>query len=335
LEAARRAYAAGDTHYVPNAGIPALRAELARKLMTRNGLDAQPSQVVVSAGGAQALHLTLSLTVAAGDEVLVPDPGWPNFAMAVQLLQASPVRYPLRAEHGFRPDPAELEALVTDRTRAIIVNTPSNPLGTVLPAEDVEALVRFADRHNIWLISDECYDGLTFEVEHVSPARFDTAGRVLSCYSFSKTYAMTGLRVGYLLAPEHVAETAAKLQEPMIACVNAPAQVAALAALTGPQDEAEAMLAAYRERRDSAVAQLTAAGRAHVYPEGAFYLWLDVHDLFAGDVQAWALDLLRTRSVAVAPGTTFGPLGEGWARVSLATGTDDLLEGLARLEAPA
>ncbi len=335
LEAARRAYAAGDTHYVPNAGIPALRAELTRKLKARNGLDAEPSQVVVSAGGAQALHLTLSLTVAEGDEVLVPDPGWPNFAMAVQLLQATPVRYPLRTENGFRPDLAELEALVTDRTRAIIVNSPSNPLGTVLPGEDVEALVRFADRHDIWLVSDECYDGLTFGVEHVSPARFDTAGRVLSCFSFSKTYAMTGLRVGYLLAPEHVAETAAKLQEPMIACVNAPAQVAALAALTGPQDAAEAMLAAYRERRDAAVAQLTAAGRAHVYPEGAFYLWLDVRDLCAGDVEAWALDLLRTRGVALAPGTTFGPLGEGGARVSLATDTDGLLEGLARLQVPA
>lgn len=134
LEAARRAYAAGDTYYVPNAGIPALRAELARKLQSRNGLSAEPSQVVVSAGGAQALHLTLSLTVAEGDEVLVPDPGWPNFAMAVQLLQATPVRYPLRAENGFRPDPAGLDALVTDRTRAIIVNTPSNPLGTVLAA---------------------------------------------------------------------------------------------------------------------------------------------------------------------------------------------------------
>jgi aspartate aminotransferase len=332
LEAARRAYAVGDTHYVPNAGIPALRAELARKLRTRNGLRADPSQVVVSAGGAQALHLTLSLTVAEGEEVLVPDPGWPNFAMAVQLLQATPVRYSLRAENDFRPDPAELDALVTHRTRAIIVNTPSNPLGTVLRSAQVEELVRFADRHDIWLISDECYDGLTFGVEHVSPARFDTAGRVLSCFSFSKTYAMTGLRVGYLLAPEPVAEIAAKLQEPMIACVNAPAQAAALAALTGPQDDAEAMLSAYRERRDAAVAQLTAAGRAHVHPEGAFYLWLDVRDLCDGDVDGWALDLLRTRGVAVAPGTTFGPLGEGWARVSLATDTDDLLEGLARLE---
>ena len=333
LDAARRAYASGDTHYVPNAGIPALRAAIACKLLQRNGLQVAPSQVVVSAGGAQALHLALSLVVGHGDEVLVPDPGWPNFAMGVQLLQATPVRYPLRPENGFRPNAAELSGLVTNRTRAIIVNTPSNPLGTVLPAEEVEALVRLADRHDMWLVSDECYDGLTFGVEHVSPARFDKAGRVLSCFSFSKTYAMTGLRVGYLVAPETVAATAAKLQEPMIACVNAPAQAAALAALTGPQDEAQSMLETYQERRDAAVSQLTAAGRPHVHPEGAFYLWLDVRNLCDGDVDTWAMDLLHMRGVALAPGTTFGSHGEGWARVSLAADTHSLLTGLAGLEA--
>lgn len=332
LKAAQQSYAAGETHYVPNAGITTLREALAQKVTSANGFHADPSQVVVSAGGAQALHLALSLTISAGDEVLLPDPGWPNFAMTVQLLQGTPVRYPLRPENRFRPDLAELDSLVTARTRAIIINTPSNPLGTVLPAEQVEALVAFADRHDLWLISDECYDGLTFDVAHVSAARFDTHGRVLSCFSFSKTYAMTGVRVGYLVAPHAVSETAAKLQEPMIACVNAPAQAAALAALTGPQDAAEQMRSAYQQRRDAAVAQLKTAGRSHVQPQGAFYLWLDVRDLCDGDVATWALRLLQERSVAVAPGTVFGPLGEGWARVSLATDADDLREGLSRIE---
>ncbi|WP_448611249.1 pyridoxal phosphate-dependent aminotransferase [Geodermatophilus sp. URMC 60] len=331
VEAARAAYAAGETHYVPNAGIDALRVAIAEKVSSANGFAVTAGQVVVSAGGAQALHNALSLTLSAGDEVLIPDPGWPNYAMGVQLLQAVPVRYPLRPENGFRPDPVELARLVTERTRVLVVNTPSNPLGTVLPATDVEALVRLAEGHDLWLLSDECYDALTFGQPHVSPGRFDRDGRVLSAFSFSKTYAMTGLRVGYLITTEEVARQSAKLQEPMLACVNAPAQAAALAALRGPQDAVAMMRAAYRERRDLALAQLDAQGMGYLTPEGAFYLWVDVRDRNSGDVATWAMDLLRQHHVAVAPGTTFGPRGEGWVRLSLATATEDLIEGIRRM----
>ena len=331
IEAARASYAAGETHYVPNAGIGELRSAIAEKVSTANGFAVTERNVVVSAGGAQALHNAFSLTLEAGDEVLIPDPGWPNYAMAVQLVQGVPVRYPLRSERGFRPDPAELAGLVTDRTRLIVVNTPSNPLGTVLHAAEVEALVRFAEEHDLWLLSDECYDALTFGSPHVSPGRFDRDGRVLSAFSFSKTYAMTGLRVGYLVTPEDVAQHAAKLQEPLLACVNAPAQAAALAALRGPPDDVITMREAYRERRDRAVAQLDAQGMRYLRPEGAFYLWVDVRDRCAGDVAGWAMDLLRSSHVAVAPGTTFGPLGEGWVRLSLATDAEDLLEGIRRM----
>jgi aspartate aminotransferase len=325
------ALARGETRYVANAGVPALREAIAAKLAARNALAVDPAQVVVSAGGMQAVHLALAATVQAGDEVLVPDPGWPNFAMAVGLLQARPVGYPLRPEAGFLPDLDQCAGLVTERTRALVVNSPSNPLGSVFDAALCEALVRFADTHDLWLISDECYDEITFEAEHVSAARWDTEGRVLSCFSFSKTYAMTGMRVGYLVAPTAVAATAAKLQEPLIACVNAPAQYAALAALEGPQAVVGEMRDVYRERRDAAAALLDAASVGYLLPRGAFYLWIDVRDRSAGDVKAWALELLRTRGVAVAPGTTFGTRGEGWIRVSLATATDDLLEGLRRL----
>jgi aspartate aminotransferase len=331
IEAARAAYAAGDTHYLPNAGRSSLREELAAKITQQNGFHVEAAQVVVTAGGAQALHLALSLTLSAGDEVLIPDPGWPNYAMAVGLLQANPVRYTLSADHDFRPRPEDLAELVTPRTRVMIVNTPSNPLGTVLPGNDVEALVRFADEHDIWLLSDECYDALTFGVEHVSPGRFDRDGRVLSAFSFSKTFAMTGLRVGYLAAPAEVAAAAAKLQEPMIACVNAPAQAAALAALTGPQSAVTQMRDTYWKRRDEACALLDRLAVGYALPHGAFYLWVDVRDRCGGDVSSWALELLRQQHVAVAPGTVFGPSGEGWLRVSLATDDDDLLEGLRRL----
>src|SRR5215210_5010840 len=329
----RRALDRGDTRYVANAGIPVLRDAIAEKVAARNGFDVRPDQIVVSAGGMQALYMALAATVAAGDEVLVPDPGWPNFAMAVQLLQARPVGYPLHAGNAFLPEIADLAPLVTDRTRALIVHFPSNPLGAVLPAALADRLCRFADEHDLWLISDECYDEITFDAEHVSPGRYDQQDRVLSCFSFSKTYAMTGMRVGYLVAPERVAVTTAKMQEPLIACVNAPAQYAALAALEGPQDFVEVMRRAYHERRDAAAALLDGAGVGYLLPQGAFYMWVDVRDRCGGDVKAWALELLRERHVAVAPGTAFGAEGEGWVRISLATDTEGLLEGLGRLAA--
>ena len=331
LEATADAVLKGHTRYVPNAGLPALREAIGTKVRARNGIDAGDDQVIVTAGGMQALHLALATVVSAGDEVLVPDPGWPNFAMVVQLLQATPVRYGLRPETGFQPDPAELARLVTPRTRVVLVNSPANPLGTVTPEPLIRELVGFAAAHDLWIVSDECYESFTFGTPHVSPAAHDADGRVLSCFSFSKTYAMTGVRVGYLVTPPRLAAVCAKLQEPMIACVNAGAQFGALAALTGPQDQVVAARDTYRARRDAATALLDAAGVRHLRPEGAFYLWLDVGDRCGDDVTDWAVRLLRDRKVAVAPGPTFGPHGSGWVRVSLATATEDLLEGLRRL----
>jgi aspartate aminotransferase len=331
LDGARRALTAGETRYVSNAGIPPLRAALASKLERVNGLVARPEQVVVTNGGMEALFVSLAAVLSEGDEVLLPDPGWPGFDNAVRVLRGRIVSYALEPGRGFLPDVDALERLVTPRTRALLVNFPSNPLGAMLPAELAEALVRFADAHDLWLISDECYDQITFGAEHVSPARFDEQGRVLSCFSFSKTYAMTGMRVGYVHAPEAAAGVIATVQEPVIACVNAPAQHAALAALEGPQDIVPLMRDAYRSRRDQAAARLDEAGLAYLFPQGAFYLWIDVSPLCGGDVKAWALELLRAQRVAVAPGTAFGPRGEGWIRVSLATEADELLEGLDRI----
>jgi aspartate aminotransferase len=272
-----------------------------------------------------------SLTLSQGDEVLIPDPGWPNFAMAVQLLQGVPVPYALRPENGFLPSIEDLEALVTPRTKMILVNTPSNPLGTVIPAELVEQLVRFAEKHDLWLLSDECYDALTYGAEHVSPARFDTQGLVLSAFSFSKSYAMTGVRVGYLVCPPGIAEHAAKLQEAMISCVNAPAQAAAIAALTGSQEQLGEMRAAYARRRELGMRLLTEAGIPFLEPHGAFYIWVDVREIADRPVAEWALHLLEQKQVAVAPGTAFGSGGEGWIRLSLAADDEAVETGIRRI----
>jgi aspartate aminotransferase len=334
LAAASSALSARETRYSPNGGIPQLRAAIAEKLLRHNGLTVPMNRIAVTAGGMQALHLAMSAMLHTGDEVLIPDPGWPNFEMAATLVQATPVHYPLRAEHGFLPEVAELEALITPRTRAILINSPSNPIGPVLTEDLAEKLCRFADEHDLWVISDECYDQLTFDVPHVSLGRFDTAHRVFGCFSFSKTYAMTGLRVGYLAAPDDTtAATLTKLQETVVSCVNTPAQFAALAALTGPQDIVETMRLAYRDRRDAAVEFLDRHGVGYLRPQGAFYLWIDVRDRCGGDVRSWTMDRLRRHGVAVGPGDAFGPSGQGWVRVSLATETEALLEGLRRLVA--
>lgn len=333
IEAAREAYARGETHYVPNAGIPQLRAAIAAKLRSRNGIIVSDEQIVVTAGGMQALHLAFTLTLSPGDEVLVPDPGWPNFAMAVELVGAVPVRYHLDHQNGFMPRLDELESLMSDRTRMLLINSPSNPLGTVLPSELVESLVRFAERQDIWLLSDECYDSLTYSASHTSPAIFDTKGVVLSAFSFSKTYAMTGIRVGYLVAPSEIAATAAKLQEPIISCVNAPAQFAALAALTGPQEHVDQMRKSYAASRQLAMEALDRAGIPYLEPHGAFYIWVDLTALAHGAIEEFAMKLLKRDHVAIAPGTAFGSGGEGWARLSLAADPDSIVEGIARIGA--
>ncbi|MDN4472184.1 pyridoxal phosphate-dependent aminotransferase [Demequina zhanjiangensis] len=330
LDAGSAAYLEGQTHYVSNVGIPELRAALADKLARVNRLEVTPDQIAVTASGTEALFAAYSAILTAGDEVLIPDPGWPNYTMAMEMLQCGAVPYRLEPEHDFVPQIDALDALVTERTRAILVNSPSNPLGTVYSAETLEALVRFAERHDIWLISDECYDALTFGVEHVSPAVFDTKGLVISTFSFSKTYAMTGVRVGYLVGSPELLSVVGKLQETILACVNTPAQLAAVAALTGPQDCVEEMRSAYERRRDLAVAELDRLSIPYVRPDGAFYLWIDVTEL-AGDlpVDDWALRLLEEERVAVAPGSTFGASGEGWVRLALAASDEEILAGIA------
>lgn len=330
LRAAMDALARDDTRYSANAGITPLREALGARLAQRFGLDVPTRRVWVTAGGSQALHLALSLTVAAGDEVLVPDPGYPPFVMATHLVQGRPVPYALRAADGFLPDPDRIERLVTDRTRVLVLNTPSNPLGTVLPEALTAELVDLARRHDLWVLADECYEAFTFDRPHVPAARFDEE-RVLTLHTFSKTWAMTGLRVGALVVPDAVLPVMASVQEAIVSCVNTPAQHGAVAALLGPQDDVEAAARTYRAHRDLAAGVLDAHGVPYLHADGGIYLWADVSDRTGGDVDAWARRLVAEHGVAVAPGSAFGAEGEGWVRISLTATADDLRTGLSRL----
>lgn len=331
LRAAQDALVRDDTRYTPNGGIRPLREALAERLRSRHGVLVAADQVWVTAGGAQGLHLALSLTVGAGDEVLVPDPGYPPFTMATQLLQATAVPYKLTPENGFLPDPAAIEALVTPATRVLLLNTPSNPLGTVLPAGLLQPLLDLARRHDLWVLSDECYEAFTYTRPHTAAATADTDDRVLTLHTFSKTYAMTGLRVGALVVPRAMVPAMASVQEAIVSCVNTPAQYAAMAALTGPQDAVDDAAATYRAHRDLVTGLLTARGVPFLPADGGIYVWADVSAASGGDVAAWTEKLVLDRGVALAPGSAFGAAGEGWVRVSLTATAADLAEGLARL----
>ncbi len=330
VAAAHQAALAGHTGYTPTAGIPALRAALAEKIRDRNGFSVDPQQVVLGNGGGQAIHATLVALTEPGDGILLPDPAWPNFVMMAALLGLDAAHYSLTAAGGYLPDTAELERLVTPRTRVLLLNSPSNPLGSVIDSDRMSALLAFAARHDLWVLSDECYDEITFDDTAVSPAALDRDGRVATIFSFSKTYAMTGWRLGYVAAPPAVADVIAKAQEPLISCLNTPTQYAAMAALASPPEVIGSMVSAYRQRRDTVAGQLAELGMTAFRPAGAFYTWLDISGCGEG-ARDFALRLLAEDSVAVAPGTAFGPGGEGFVRISLAASEADLVEGAARL----
>ncbi len=332
VQAATDAALAGHTQYVANTGIPELRAALARKLQRVNGYSVPPERIVVSSGGVQGLYAALAVLLAPGDGILLPDPGWPNYAMMAGMLSARPLYYPLVEARGYQPDVADLERLCDERTKVLLINTPSNPLGTVVPRETMRELAAFAERRGLWLVSDECYDQIAFDGAFVSAATVADPERTISVYTFSKTYSMTGWRVGYVSAPTRAIEQIAKLQEPLISCVNGPAQYAAIAALEGPQDDARAMLAAYRERRDEVCARLERGGVPFVRPSGTFLMWIDAR-ASGMPSQDFALQLLREQRVAVVPGSAFGPHGEGYIRISVATEPSALYEGADRIVA--
>ncbi len=330
VAAAHDAALAGHTGYTPTAGIPQLRAALADKIRQRNGFSVDPQQVVLGNGGGQAIHATLVALTEPGDGILLPDPAWPNFVMMAALLGLDAAHYSLTAAGGYLPDTAELERLVTPRTRVLLLNSPSNPLGSVIDSDRMSALLAFAAGHDLWVLSDECYDEITFDDTAVSPAALDGDGRVATVFSFSKTYAMTGWRLGYVAAPPAVADVIAKAQEPLISCLNTPTQYAAMAALASPPEVIGSMVSAYRQRRDTVAGQLAELGMTAFRPAGAFYTWLDISGCGEG-ARDFALRLLAEDGVAVAPGTAFGPGGEGFVRISLAASEADLVEGAARL----
>jgi len=330
IDSAAQAASAGATGYAYGGGIRELREAIVEKVRDRNGIAASVDQVCVTTGGCGGLFTTLLLLLDTGDEILVPDPGWSNYPAMAHALRARAVGYPLDPQAGFSLDPAGIAERMTDRTRAIIVNSPSNPTGAVETAERLEAMLEIAERHDVWVISDECYDELVFEGRHVSTATLTTSERVISVFTFSKSYAMTGWRVGYVVAAASLIEQLALYQEPVVSCASTISQHAALAALRGPQECVGRMRDAYRERRDLAASALAREDVPYVQPRGGFFLMAAIAQT---GLDSWEFcrRLLREENVALVPGAAFGPGGEAFVRISLAAAPDKVALGAERL----
>ncbi|WP_460832601.1 pyridoxal phosphate-dependent aminotransferase [Nocardioides hungaricus] len=323
------AHAAADEPvlYTPSVGILPLREALAARLTDRVGMPYDPWQVVVSQGAIQGIAACFHAILTPGDDVLIPDPGYPNYAMLATMVGARNVPYSLLPEHEFAPQVEELERLVTPRTRMIVINSPGNPTGAVWPAETVRAVVEFAAARGIWVLSDEVYDDLIFEGEPAHAARY-APDHVIGVYSFSKTFAMTGYRTGYLACPRPLADVLLVLQEPLISCCSAISQKAALAAITGPWDTVEDMRTTYARRRDLTHGLLQEAGFDVVRPRGAFYQMVPLAPGVDGRLAA--LDLVE-RGLAVAPGTAFGSTARSSIRLSLASDESTIRRGVELL----
>jgi aspartate aminotransferase len=330
-DAGKRAIDENKTFYTHTQGLISLREKLVDKLARINGIKTTPENIACGPGGVGAIAAMFAAVLEQGDEVLLPDPGWPNYRMMLPWLGARGVFYPCPPELGFQPDLESLERLITPRAKVLVVNSPNNPTGAVYPPETVAAMIEVAQRQNLWLLSDECYDQILLDGSWTSPAKLAPEDpRIVTAFTFSKTYAMTGWRIGYITGSTELIDTATKVLESNSSCVSTITQIAAEAALTGPQDCVAEMVSAYRGRRDLVVDLLRDAELLISEPSGAFYIMADISPsgLAARD---FSFALLRERGVSAAPGTAFGQVARDAVRISLASSEADLREGVGRL----
>ena len=332
IDAASSAAAAGYTRYGPNGGLTSLRELLVDKIQKVNGFKAAFDQVVVTPGAMNGLYSIYAALLNPGDEVLLPTPGFPNMDETVRLLGGQPVFYELERHDGYLPAPDRIASLVTPRTKALFLNTPNNPTGAMLPPERIEAILSVTSERGVWVISDEVYDQLILDdgLPYLSPGSVDTSMPIISVYSFSKVYSMTGWRVGYVVAPPALAQILRTLQEPQVSCPSTISQKAAEAALTGPREPIEAMRSAYVENRDSAWTRLLELGLEGFRTQGTFYMLIDIAKSGLAPLD-FSLRLLEEGGVAVAPGEVFGPGGNEVVRISLANDRENIELGLDAL----
>lgn len=332
IEAAKTALDAGYTHYGPSAGLPELREAIAQDVGQQRGITVQASQVVVTPGAKPIMFFVIMALAQPGDEVIYPNPGFPIYESVIRFVGATPVPIPLREERDFSLDVHELRQLVTERTRLIILNSPQNPTGGILPRADIQAIAELAVQRGIPVLADEIYSRMIYEGEFHSIATCDgMADLAIILDGFSKTYAMTGWRLGYGVMPEELAAHVTRLMTNSNSCTATFAQRAAVEALTGPQEPVDAMMAEFRRRRDVFVEGLNAIpGLRCAMPGGAFYAFPNVTQVSRSSKEM-ADYLLQEGGVACLAGSDFGAYGEGYIRFSYANSLDNLQHALERI----
>jgi len=336
VQAMTQALAAGYTHYTPMAGLVELQEAVAHKVAAENGIEIDPhSQVVVTAGATSALYLAFLATINPGDEVLLPTPCWPQYVPMIELAGGRAAFYPLRPEWDFRLDLDALRAAISPRTRMVLVCSPGNPTGTVLSREEMVAIARLAAERDLLIISDEPYEHLVYDgAQHTSIGSLaEGQGRTITVYSCSKSYTMTGWRMGYAVGPAPVIGAMSRLQSYTHGCANAAVQRAAIAALTASAEYVAWLVAEYQRRRDCLLeGLLSIPGVRCVRPQGAFYAFPDI-SAFGRPATDFAGYLLAAARVAIVPGDAFGgPNGAGHVRMCFARPVTELEEAVRRMK---
>jgi aspartate/methionine/tyrosine aminotransferase len=331
-DAARSALDAGFTHYGPSAGMPEARAAIADYVSRTRNTTIDPQQVVVTPGAKPIIFFTALALLDPGDEVIYPNPGFPIYESMADYVGAKLVPLPLLEENKFAFDPDHLASLITKRTRLVIINSPHNPTGAVLPRETVARLAELAVKHDFYVLSDEIYSRILYEGANVTPYTYPgMAERTIILDGHSKTYAMTGWRLGYGIFPLEMAPRIAKLQTNSTSCTCSFTQIAGIEALKGPQDSVDAMVKEFRARRDLIVDGLNRIRGFHCHrPSGAFYVFPNIRDTGKGSKEMEAF-LMEKAGVAVLAGTSFGVHGEGFIRLSYANSQANLRKAIERI----
>ena len=334
IEAGVEALQTGWSHYGPANGDAQLREAIVAYINGARNLDYSADQVVVTPGGKPIMFFLILALLEAGDEAIYPDPGFPIYGSMINFSGAKPVPLPLREENGFEIDVDELESLITPRTKLLIINSPANPTGGVLGRDQLERIAELAVEHDLLVMADEIYAELIYDGEHISIATFPgMADRTVILDGFSKTYAMTGWRLGYGIFPQNLAPAIARLAVNSVSCTSVAVQRAGIEALTGPQDRVAEFREAFRSRRELIVSGLNAIeGITCVMPKGAFYAFPNITSSGLTSKQ-FADSLLDDYGVAGIAGTSFGAAGEGYLRLSYANSEANLAKALDRVAA--
>jgi len=330
--AAKKALDEGFTHYPPYMGLPALRDAIAADVSKRKDVPVKADHVIVTPGAKPVMYYAMLALIEPGDEVIVPDPGYPIYESMARFAGGTPVPLPIRQEREFRADLDELESLITKRTRMLVLNSPANPTGGLFTREDIVRIAELALRHDLVVLADEIYGRIVYEGEHVSIASIPgMLERTIILDGFSKTFAMTGWRLGYAVLPDVLLYAFGRLIINSVSGTSTFSQVAAIEALTGPQDEVDAMVTEFEARRNLVVEGLNAIpGISCIKPHAAFYVFPDI-SATGLDGAELADRLLHDAGVCVLAGTAFGQVGRGHIRISYANSRENLTEALARI----